>query len=262
MGYKDLTSAEMIAISGDWLSDDSDAGNLFRKTKKLAAVYQFIADAHEALGSTQVVGDSTLDRELAALAEKNVVLDRKHDALLRCTWKTLNALAEGAKTKARAALYLDTAKALFPGGAASTQASYAAQAGQAELVEKRLTPEHKKLLSEIITPDGPLSQHVSRWQKVARELGESDKERTRLLAQKEVGVTKADAQGARTDWVRAVDVLVKTIRLAKLTPEENELLTGGLTKAVDRATRRGKGGGGEDDPEDEGGGGGVGGGGV
>ena len=126
--------------------------------------------------------------------------------------------------------------------------------------EARLTPEHKKLLAEIVTPDGPFAQYVSRWQKLARELGASDKERTRLLAQKGFGATKTDAQNARTEWVRAVDVLVKTIRLAKLTPEQAELLTGPLTKAVDSATRRGKGG--EDEPEEGGGGGGAGGGGA
>ena len=254
MGYKDLTSAEMTDISGDWVSEKTAAGQLFRETKKLASIYVFIAEAHEGLAAAQVVGSSANDRELQALAEKNVELDRCHDALVRCIWKTLHGLAEGAKTKARAALYLDTAMAIFPDGAASAQKTYAAQAGNAELVEKRLTPEHKQLLSEIVTPDGPLSQHVSRWQKRARELGASDKERTRLLAQKETGVTKMDAQNARTEWVRAVDVFVKTVRLAKLTPEEVETLTGQLTKAVDRATRRGKGPGGSDDDEKEPGG--------
>ena len=259
MGYKDLTSAEMTTLSGDWIAEASEAGKVFRGTKKLSSVYQFIAEAHEGLGASQVVGDSTNERELQALAEKNAELDRRHDALVRCIWKMLNARADGAKTKERAALYLDTAKALFPDGAASTQVSYAAQAGNAELVEKRLKAEHKKLLLEIVTPDGPLSQHVSRWQKRARELGASDQERARLVAQKEAGVSKADAHNARIEWVRAVDVLVKTIRLAKLTPEQVELLTGPLTKAVDRATRRGKGADGADEPEDGEGGAGEGG---
>lgn len=253
MGYKDLTSAEMTTISGEWVSADTDAGKLFRTTKQLDSVYQFIGAAHEGLGASQVVGDSTLERELQALAEKNAELDARHDKLVRCIWKTLNALAEGAKTKARATLYLDTAKALFPDGASSTQATYAGQAGNAALVDQRLKPEHKELLASINTPDGTLAQHVSRWKKRAHELGESDKERTRLLAQKEAGVTKADAQVARTEWVRAADLLVRTLRMAKLTPEQVETLTGPLTKAVDRASKRGKGGGEEDPEEGEGG---------
>jgi hypothetical protein len=249
MGYKDLTSAEMIAISGDWISADTEAGKLFRATKQLDSVYQFITAAHEGLGASQVVGDSTVERELQALAEKNAELDARHDKLVRCIWKTLNALAEGAKTKARATLYLDTAKAIFPDGASSTQATYAGQAGNAALVEQRLKPEHKEMLAAITTPDGTLAQHVSRWKKRALELGESDKERARLVAQKDAGVTRADAQVARTEWVRAADLLVRTLRMAKLTPAELETLTGPLTKAVERATKRGKGGG-EEDPED------------
>ena len=45
-------SDDMTTLSGDWLSEESEAGKLFRGTKKLSSVYVFIAEAHEGLASS------------------------------------------------------------------------------------------------------------------------------------------------------------------------------------------------------------------
>lgn len=239
MGLKDLSTAEMLDISGVWLEASTPGGGLIAKTKSLSNLVVFVQEAHDGLSQSQIPAANPNEKKLKELADKNVKLDRRHDAVARCIIRVLGGLAEGAKNSERRELYLDTSAALFPDGLASTQKSYAGQAGNAAEVDKRLEPKHRELLASIVTPDGKLSEHVARWRKRAKELGDSDKERTRLAAEKTDGVTKGDVVEARNQWIRAADVLVRAIPLAKLSEEDALKITQGLTKATDRATRRG-----------------------
>ena len=115
-------------------------------------------------------------------------------------------------------------------------------------------------VASVTTPEGSLNDLVGRWRKAARELGDSDKERTRLLEVKPEGATKADMLQARHAWGRAVDVLRRAMPMAKLSDEDTSTILASLTKAEERGkTRGGSGGeaseeeGGEDTEPTEGG---------
>jgi hypothetical protein len=206
MALIDLTSPEMVDISGAWLDTSSTAGKAIARSKGLVPLLLFVREAHEGLTTSQVVGENPHAGRIKELAQQNVELDRDHDRLVRGSISLLDSLALLAKTPKRRAAYESLSVALFPAGASTTQLSYSAEAGTAAMVDERLTEAHRKTLESVTTPEGSLSDVVGRWKKVARALGESDKERTRLLETKAEGTTKADGIQARNAWIRAVDV--------------------------------------------------------
>lgn len=250
MALIDLTSPEMVDISGAWLDASSTAGKAIGRSKSLAPLLTFVREAHEGLTSSQVVGENPHAARIKELAQKNVELDRDHDRLVRGAISLLEALALLAKTPKRRATYESLSVALFPVGPSTAQLSYSAEAGTAAMVDERLTEAHRKTLASVTTPEGSLSDVVGRWKKVARELGESDKERTRLIEVKTTGTTKADGIQARNAWIRAVDVFRRAIPMAKLSEEEQSDILASLSKAEERGKNRGGGG---DESGDEGG---------
>jgi hypothetical protein len=260
MGLMDLTTPEMVDISGAWLDASSTEGKLIARAKGLVPLLAFVREAHEGLVASQVVGENPHAARIKELSQQNVELDREHDRHVRGIISILEGLASLAKTPKRRAAYEAAAHALFPDGPSTAQLSYSAEAGTAAMLDKRLTDAHRKTIASVTTPEGSLNDLVGRWRKAARELGDSDKERTRLLEVKPEGATKADMLQARHAWGRAVDVLRRAIPMAKLSDEDTSTILASLTKAEERGkTRGGSGGeaseeeGGEDTEPTEGG---------
>ena len=257
MALIDLTSPEMVELSGAWLDEGTAEGKVLARDAALAPLLGFVREAHEALVASQVVGDSPHAERIQELSQRSTELDRQHDALVRGVLRILTGLGDVAKTEKRRAGYEAVAAALFPEGPASALRSYAAQAGSASMVDERLTAAHRQVLESLASPEGTLAELVARWKKVARALGESDNERTRLLEVKASAPSRADHLKARHGWVRAVDVLRRAIALAKLPEADVAMVLANLTKAEARGKGRGAGGGvepGEVDGGDAGGG--------
>ena len=255
MGLMDLTTPEMVDISGAWLDASSTEGKLIARAKGLVPLLAFVREAHEGLVASQVVGENPHAARIKELSQQNVELDREHDRHVRGIISILEGLASLAKTPKRRAAYEAAAHALFPDGPSTAQLSYSAEAGNAAMVDERLSDAHKKTMASITTPEGSLPEIVGRWKKVARALGESDKERTRLMEVKADGTTKSDGIQARNAWIRAVDVFRRAIPMAKLSPEDVTTILATLTKSEERGKNRGGGGGGEEGGDESGEGG-------
>lgn len=255
MALIDLTTPEMVDVSGAWLDAGSPEGKVISRAKGLVPLLMFVREAHEGLLASQVVAENPHAARIKELTQTNTDLDRDHDRHVRGSILLLEALALLAKSDKRRDAYRATSLALFPDGASTTQLSYSAEAGNAAMVDERLSDAHKKTMATIVTPEGSLPEIVGRWKKVARALGESDKERTRLMEVKADGTTKSDGIQARNAWIRAVDVFRRAIPMAKLSAEDVTTILATLTKSEERGKNRGGGGGGEEGGDESGEGG-------
>lgn len=134
--------------------------------------------------------------------------------------------------------------------------SYTDEAGEAELVEGRLSKEDRALLKQLSYPEGKLSDAHEARISAARKLGELERKKQDLLsaeASKEGKIAPADVRNARNAWIRAVRAFMDIVALEKDLPEETrKKILGPLEDAERKAARRG----GKDDSEDPKGGGG------
>src|SRR5690606_23249318 len=129
---------------------------------------------------------------------------------------------------------------LYPEGLSINAKTYLAQAGDAELRTKRLSDTSKRLLQSITirTPAGEvcLGKLVDDWNAVARELGEVESEKVRLLA----GHTVEGSRGpARRAWVSTVSLFLQVLEREKgMTDAERNTLLEPLRNAEAKAAKR------------------------
>lgn len=237
MNLKSLSNAEMIHLSADMVTPRREAHAALMASPATAGLVPLVAEAHEALAAIEGrAGNGAREAELRALSERCVELDREHDAYVRRIFGVCEALAEAASSPEQAEAYVAAGKAVFPAGFAAAQASYKDEAGQATLVDKRLTDAHRATLSAISTPDGTLADDLARWKKVAKELGRTENERTRLAASP--AETKGtDAVAARNAWIAAVSALTQVFELASPSKETRALVLGPLVAETAKARR-------------------------
>lgn len=238
MNLKSLSNAEMIQVTTEWITPKRQANAALREAASTAGLLPLVAAAHQTLEEVEGQTDNGgREAQLKTLIARLVELDRQHDAYVRRIFGVYTALAEAASSPEQAALYTSTAKAVFPAGLASAQATYKDEAGQALLVDKRLTEEHHATLKAVKTPDGTLAEDVARWKKVAKELGQVETERTRLAATP-AETKRTDAVAARNAWINAVSTMTSVIDLAAFADETRVLIMAPLEAETAKAARR------------------------
>lgn len=238
MNLKSLSNAEMIQVTMEWITPKRSANAALLATASTAGLLPLVTTAHQTLQAVEGQSDNAgREAELKTLIARLVELDREHDAYVRRIFGVYTALAEAASSPEQAALYTSTAKAVFPAGLASAQGTYKEEAGQAVLVDQRLTDEHRATLKAVKTPDGTLADDVARWKKVAKELGQVETERTRLAATP-AETKRTDAVAARNAWINAVSALTTVIGLSALDDETRVLILAPLEAETAKAARR------------------------
>lgn len=234
MAFKRLTTAEMVQISGPWVTAGNPARDAILGEKALAGLLPRLEEAHKALHDTQ---PGTGDPRLAALQEEEAAVDLQHDTYVRGSHMLLSALALLSPNAATGATFERLRDFLLPDGLDTTQKSYRNESGAASLLETRLAgdPSAKKQLKEIPVLKQNLGHFVTGWMTAAATLGKLEDEKALITGTTGEG---ARAQSARLQWIRAVNALVALADLSPLEEATDRQIFGALRLAEKAADRR------------------------
>jgi hypothetical protein len=239
MARKHLTSDEMIQVTKTWVDAQSKANQAIVLVDDLAGLLKRLQTAHDAL---TVALQPIINVELQKIIDQEAVLDLRHDAIIRGCWWFLTGMADmiGGDVGMAILALRDT---LIPDGLSSQQKSYRGEAGQAELLGKRLTPEIKQQLDSILVGPAPapvpLTTFINEWLTVGTQLGSLEDKKGTL--QDAPSVTQGQAElNARNQWIRVVNAFVANGELAGLDDPTDALIFGPLRaneKAADQRAR-------------------------
>ena len=237
MSYKSLTSPTMVTVSGPW-TDPNKERPFIATLPQAGALLPSLDAAHEGLLDTQASGVET-NAALAKLQRAEAVLDLRHDRKTRGVFNVLTGFADLAEDPEQAAIFLALRDEINPKGLDVTRWSYTDEAGEVELVARRLSQDQRVLLGSLPTPIGTLLDALEARIQAGRELGKLETERAGLEKRGPDATTAADAMRARNVWIRTVTAFVAILDLEmKLSETDREKLLGPLRRAESRADRR------------------------
>lgn len=237
MSYRYLSTPTMVTVTGPWIDPQADRA-LLTALPQAGALLPSLEKAHKGLLRTQVSEDQALTA-LGLLQENEAKLDVTHDRKARGGFNVLTGFADLADDPALAAAYLALRDHIYPKGLDMVRWSYTDEAGEAALVEGRLSKADHLLLGKLPTPAGTLLDAVNERIKAGKELGELEKERAGLEKKAPDALTPADVVRARNLWIRSVTAFVATLDLEDaLTEADREKILGPLHRAEQKADRR------------------------
>lgn len=241
MGLRDLTTASMVEITAAWI-DPHQERSIIEKYPRLLPWVQDIAGAHGTLYDIHTRAPSAT---LAALNERATALDAEHDRRARGLHSVIEGLIDLSDDPDEAAQLRELHEQLFPAGRSITKRSYLDQAGEARLLDSRLSDGSRRLLDTVVVHGKPLRKHVEAWKEAALELGRVEAERARLAKdEKEQELTTLGK--ARNAWIAAMNAFLFVLdREPTLTPDDRrrllEPLETALAKAEAKKKAKGKG---------------------
>jgi hypothetical protein len=235
MAYKTLTTPTMVTITGAWLDEEHEKP-LIAALPQAGPLLAGAEKAHKGLVLTQKAGGK-VNEKAVALQKQQEILDVLHDRKSRGIYNALTAFADLADDADAAAAILGVRDRLYPQGLRLVQWSYTDEAGDAELVDKRLTKTDKALLKQLPAPGGTLADEHKAQVKAAKKLGELEKEKIALLATAP-STTGIDVVRARNLWIRTVTAFVAVLALEDLSDADRARILGPLEEAERKADRR------------------------
>jgi hypothetical protein len=152
MAYKSLTTPTMVTITGAWLDKEHERP-LIESLPQAGPLLAGIEKAHKGLLQTQSAGEKDAD-STTMLQRKQEDLDARHDRKARGVHGALTAFADLADKPEDAAALIALRDRVYPHGLKVVQWSYTDEAGEAKLLEKRLTQGDKELLKQLPVPGG------------------------------------------------------------------------------------------------------------
>lgn len=231
-----FTTAEMLALSTPWITAGSPANRALSAQPELAPLLPRLSAAHSRLLGRQ----SVVDPRGPALTKQLAVLDEEHDTLARGIDSSLLALMFLSADDASREFWERTRQTLFPAGLGIINQAYAAEAGNAMLLEKRLDglpAADKKILKGQSLAGRSLWDLIARFVAVGLEIGQRETERQNL---EPPGPGPGELHAARLDWARIVAALLALIDLGTASPDPSldSLFVAPLRSTEARATRR------------------------
>ena len=203
MGYSDLTAETMTAISGAWL-DPARERPLLMRLPRVAPLVVNVEAAHQGIVRYQEPRPK-VSPEVAALTQRTMELDARHDRLARGLYDVLDGLSTLAENADDAQGWQDLQRELFPQGKRIVFRSYVDQAGEAERVDERLSEASRRRLEKFTLGGVPLMHYVREWQAAAKELGEVEQRRLVLAKEPPERPTLREVRNA---WIAAVKAVV------------------------------------------------------
>jgi hypothetical protein len=234
MSLKALSTPSMVSISSPWIDPARDRP-LWESMGTTAGLLPRLDAAHARLVSTQP--STTPPAELAGLQRREAEVDALHDRKVRGIFNLLTGLADLADAPADTQALLDLRDHLFPDGLQTSKESYAAEAGNVELVEARLTAADTALLGRTPVFGGTLQAQVHAWKQAGKSLGELERQKAQLPVA--VGTSRAEAAAARNGWITVVNALVANAALDPAFDDAKRLkLLGPVDRLSTSAQRR------------------------
>lgn len=230
-----LTTASMIMVTEAW-GDPARERPVIAKYPRLLPWLDDIDKAHRALHEAQAASD--IQPELKRLTEKATALDAEHDRLARGIHQTITGMAELTFDNEQSAALLQLRDELFPSGRSIINRSYLDQAGEASLMESRLSLPSRHLLAHVPVLSSHLGEYVHAWKEVAIELGDVERERIHLTRdQKDESATSIGK--ARKLWVNAVSAFRYVLdRERELSAADRRRILEPLDTALAKATAK------------------------
>lgn len=241
---KHLNLDEMIGLTSPWVSDAKQRA-LFLSIPEIAGLHPQLVALHHQLGDAQPV-DPPRSPAMKRLLERATKLDDVHDALVRASASAietdrLEALARKPPDLRRAEQAAAASTKLFPSGLAIVNASFVAEAGNAERAGKLLArePELAEYLDEIPVRDGTALGLVERWIAAGKQLARLERERAELAAREASRPRDSSAlTRLRFEWIRLVGLVLGNLEASRADTEAIATLRGPVREASDRASRR------------------------
>lgn len=229
----------LYRLSTETMIDLSKAWTITRRRElevipQVATILPIMDSAHKGL----FVFTGKESNEVSAvktLSKKQSNADQQHDDYYRGGFYFLTSqvsLCAALDREEEVQVLQDLREHLYPDGLFGVTRSYSEETGAADLLERRLTDDIKdKLKTFLVRPGLTMLDVIELQIKKARELGELEEEKRRLVAFEAQNPTPSlgDERRARFDWIEAVRMLERTLRLAvrqKTTTEQaaNSLL--------------------------------------
>jgi hypothetical protein len=238
MALKNLTSEEMLQLSGNWIDPKSPAHAAIITVPELAAKLQRMGDTHGGLANAAQPPENP---RLAQISAEEGPIDLRHDAIIRGIFGHLTATAELVGGEAGEQLIALRDK-LIPDGLSSQQKTYRAEAGQAAQLADRLTADVLKQTDAIIVGQGAaaksLTEYLKEWITLGKQLGALEDEKGKILAEQADAATGTALVKARNQWIRLVNSFIADGALAQLDDGTDALVFGPLRDAGKKADAR------------------------
>jgi hypothetical protein len=210
-----LNARAMLGISEPWVKPGPIRATLEADTL-LSALLPSIEKAHHELSTAQrAMGqvEARLQEIITELGE----LDALHDRLARALFYGLEYAINATDDPSRAQACERARTQLQPEGLRIVNVSYLETAGNASMVENRMTPEIRAILASIHVDGTTLLDIAERWISTAKHMGKFVKERAILSGETDdSGVSAAKLRSLRIAWIRAVRALETNIEFSQL----------------------------------------------
>lgn len=249
MAYNDLDNNEMASLFSP-IVNNPDIKKQFLSIKEVAGFHDQVDEAYQAILAVRPPDEST-DELLKQIAAKQKPLDYRHDRVARVAALTLEAqreLALSAETpdEARAEACDAAFAALFPDGTGIINASYRAESGNTERIQKLLASddgaEIKALLKTIyVDKKTTLLDVVGQWIELGAALGELEAKKAARLAELESAplAPARVVQQARSQWIAIATVLGDALAVSKAPLALKNAIGHPLKNAAAKAGKRG-----------------------
>ncbi len=212
MALRDMSQQAMISVTIGLTDPDNDETRALLAEPSLAGIVPLVVDARSELVTLQPEVPST---ERAAQIQIQLgELDGEFDETIRGAFYVMTAWSHLVSAPAKKEAWLRLRDHLFSMGLSLTLRSYREEAGEAEMIQARLSPEVRAELAAIPTPDGTLAQTFDRVVDLGLRIGALEDERTPAAA------TSPTLAGrvlvARNRWIRAVNALLSVIDMLQV----------------------------------------------
>lgn len=204
-----LTIEEMVYITQPLVTPGDPVRVALERVPGLDALMPHVDKAFNGLLVAMEKGQV---QSLTEIGEALGAVDRKHDGLARAVFYALESqinLARGYEDEETAGHLQALQMFLFPDELRVVQYSYRDEAGHAQLITRRIKPEHESWLAGIPMPGGSLLDTVNAWLDAGTELGELERERDKVnVPSRRLHITRA-----RSLWIRAIRTVRQVIEL-------------------------------------------------
>jgi hypothetical protein len=246
MALKHLELSEMAGLTASWVGAQRP---LLEAIPQAVAWLPALDEVHQRVVKAQPASTSELDQELGAIAAQELVVDLRHDDLVRFTSWMLQAeqcrcrAAEQPEVE-RAALCERALAALLPNGLLIVNALYVAEAGNAVRTRQLLASEGwlRELLGSIPTAGkGTLLASVETCCALGERLRQLEEQKAAV--QGRIAGTpqppRAEMFAARNEWLKVVGLLLSNFEMIKDHQREIETLRAPVLRTADVAGKRG-----------------------
>jgi len=248
MAFNDLDIAEMVSLFSPIVNNAAVKAQ-FVSIPEVAGLHKQVAKAYEGVLSVRPA-DSTTDPELQSIIDQEKVVDYRHDRLARSVALFIEAqreraLGENPPNQERGAECDAAFATVLPDGTSIIIASYRAEAGNAQRIERVLgQPEGKDavaVLKSIPVKKGESAlDTVALWIEAGAELDKLETRKAARLAALELAPapTQRAIQGARSQWITTASLIVQTLAISDAPEDKKNAVRHPLVDAAGRAGKR------------------------